>query len=78
MFLDNNSFNLPSLNVTFGVKAFFILFLIANGFFALMMLRQIQLMTRMLPTSFSPILKFLAIVYMGFSWAALFVVIGTF
>ncbi|MBI2326966.1 hypothetical protein HYU92_01495 [Candidatus Curtissbacteria bacterium] len=73
--------NLPifsSLTVVFGVKAFFVLFLIFYAIFALILFRQIQLMGKTLPTIIVPFLKFLGIFHIGVALALLFVVLGVF
>ena len=55
---------LDTLNVAFGVKAFIVLFLVFYTVFALILFRQVQLMSRTLPTALSPFLLFLAILHM--------------
>ena len=60
------------------VKAFFILFLIFYIVFALVIFRQTQLMAKTLPTTLSPILKFIAILQIGVALALLSIVIGVF
>lgn len=62
----------------FIIKAFLILFLIFYAVFALMLFRQIQLMNKNMPTSLSPLLKSIAILNLGVSWAVLFLVVGSF
>lgn len=69
---------LSFLNASFGIKAFFILFLVFYAFFALILFRQIQLMTKALPTALSPLLKFVAILHIGVALAFLFIVAGGF
>jgi len=65
-------------NTAFGIKAFLILFLVFYCIFAMMLFRQIQLMSRTLPTVVFPLLKFLAIIHIGVSLAILFMVLGVF
>jgi len=55
-----------------------ILFLVFYCIFAMMLFRQIQLMSRTLPTVVFPLLKFLAIIHIGVSLAILFMVLGVF
>ncbi len=74
--IGNNLF--INLNLIFFVKAFFILFLVFYIFFILMLFRQIQIMTKKLPTQLSPLLKFFGLVSVGISLALLFLVIGIF
>lgn len=62
----------------FFLKAFLVLLLIFYTVFALMLFRQVQLMCRTLPTTLSPILKFLAIIHVGVALAVLLVVLGFF
>ncbi len=65
-------------NASFGIKAFVVLFVFFYVFFALILFRQIQLMTHALPTIAGPFLKFVAIVQIGISLALLSIVIGAF
>ena len=67
-----------NFNFIFFAKSFLILFAIFYVVFAFMLLRQVQLMCRTLPTSLSPILKFLAIIHVGVTLAVLLVVLGFF
>ena len=66
------------INFIFIAKSFLILFAIFYVIFAFMLLRQVQLMCRTLPTSLSPLLKFLAIIHVGVALAVLLVVLGFF
>lgn len=74
--------NLPNIfgnfNTAFGVEAFIVLFVIFYIVFALILYRQIQLMTKSLPTMLTPFLKFGAILQIGVSIALLFIIIGLF
>lgn len=74
---DNSGF-LNFFDVVFGVKAFLILFLVFYIFFAFILFRQISIMNKKLPTSLSPLLKFIGIVHLGFAIALLFLVLGNF
>ena len=67
-----------NINFIFFAKPFLILFAIFYVVFAFMLLRQVQLMCRTLPTSLSPLLKFLAIIHVGIALAVLLVVLGFF
>jgi len=67
-----------NLNTIFVIKAFFILFLVFYIFFAIMLFRQVQIMTKKLPTQLSPLLKFIGLLNVGISLALLFMVIGIF
>lgn len=79
MIRDVGAFDFLSfLNAGFGFKAFLVLFLVFYTFFALILLRQVQLMTKKLPTTLSPLLKFITIVHLGVSAALLLLVIGAF
>ncbi len=69
---------LNDFSLVFGVKAFLVLFLIFYSVFAVILLRQIQTMSRTMPTELSPVLKFIGIMHLGFSLAILFLVIGNF
>ncbi|OGD83375.1 hypothetical protein A3J17_01995 [Candidatus Curtissbacteria bacterium RIFCSPLOWO2_02_FULL_40_11] len=62
----------------FGAKVFIVLFLIFYAFFSLMLHRQIQFMSRKLPTVLNPHLRFLSILNIGVAIAVLFLVIGLF
>ena len=74
--ISSNFFN--SLDLNFFVKAFFILFLVFYTFFAIMLFRQVQIMTKKLPTQLSPLLKFIGLINVGVSLALLFLVVGMF
>ena len=67
-----------SVGLSFGLKAFFVLFVIFYAIFALILYRQIQLMERALPTPIAPFLKFLGVLQIGVALAFLFIVIGIF
>ncbi len=67
-----------SLNGLFIFKMFMVLFVVFYTIFALLLFRQVQIMTIKLPTKLSPILKFVAIVHIGFSLAILFLFISSF
>ncbi|MDO8487130.1 MAG: hypothetical protein Q7S45_02480 [Candidatus Curtissbacteria bacterium] len=68
-----------SLGFGLAVKAFGILFVFFYLIFSIIIFRQTQLMTRVLPaTTISPFLKFIAILQIGVSLALLFSVIGVF
>ncbi len=67
-----------NLNTIFVIKAFFILFLVFYIFFAIMLFRQVQIMTKKLPTQLSPLLKFIGLLNVGISLALIFMVIGIF
>lgn len=67
-----------NLSAAFGVKAFLILFLIFYAVFAVVLYRQVQLMSKKLPTLLSGHLRFIAILNIGISITILFFVIGTF
>lgn len=74
-----NSFGLFE-NFTSGsvTKVFLILFLIFYVVFSMTLFRQIQTMSKKLPTSLSPFLKFISVLSIGISLALLFLIIGTF
>lgn len=74
--ISSNFFN--SLDLNFFVKAFFILFLVFYTFFAIMLFRQVQIMTKKLPTQLSPLLKFIGLINVGVSLALLFLIVGMF
>lgn len=74
--MGNNLF--VSLKAIYFIKAFLILFLVFYVFFAIMLFRQIQIMTKKLPTQLSPLLKFFGFLNVGISLALLFLVIGIF
>ena len=79
MFFENFTFDIfGNLNASFGIKAFIILFVIFYIVFALILYRQIQLMTKSLPTVLTPLLKFIAILQVGVALALLFIFIGAF
>lgn len=69
---------LDNFNGLFIAKMFMVLFIIFYTIFAFILLRQIQIMTIKLPTKLSPVLKFIAIVHVGFSLAILFLFISSF
>lgn len=66
------------LGLHFFLKSFLVLLLVFYAVFALMLFRQVQLMCRTLPTTLSPLLKFLAIIHVGAALAVLLVVLGFF
>jgi len=70
--------NLTFLSVIFGVKAFFVLFLIFYAIFALILYRQAQIMDKALPTPIAGVLTFIAILQIGIALGLLFIVIGAF
>ena len=79
MLFSGSSFSfLNDFSLAFGIKAFLVLFLVFYSVFALILLRQIQIMSTTLPTELSPLLKFIGIMHFGFSLAVLFLVIGNF
>lgn len=65
-------------NSGFVIKAFAVLFVTFYCFFAAILYRQVQIMTRALPGGMAPFLKFIVIVQIGTSLALLFSVIGVF
>lgn len=67
-----------SFNGLFIAKMFMVLFIIFYTVFALILFRQIQIMTIKLPTKLSPILKFIALIHVGFSLAILFLFMSSF
>ena len=69
---------LSGVNFALLVKAFFILFVVFYSVFALIQLRQIQLMERTIELGGGRFLKFLAIIQIGITLAILLIVIGTF
>lgn len=66
------------LGISFGIKAFFILFLIFYTIFALILYRQAQIMDKTLPTPIAGVLTFIAILQIGISLGLLFIVLGAF
>lgn len=66
------------LNVAFALKAFLILFLIFYVIFSLILYRQIQVMSKTLPTSVVPFIKFIGIIHLGVALALLLIAIGVF
>ncbi len=79
MLVDGNSLGfLTNISSSFGLKAFLVLFLIFYSVFAIILLRQVQVMAKTLPTTLSPLLKFIAIIHLGVSLAILIFVIGNF
>lgn len=77
--IENGGFSLLNgFSAEFGVKVFLILFLIFYAFFALVLFRQVGTMSKKLPTSISPFLKFVSVLNIGVSLAVLFLVIGIF
>ncbi|MEK7581662.1 MAG: DUF5657 family protein [Patescibacteria group bacterium] len=60
------------------LKLFLVLFVIFYAVFSLILYRQIQIMTKRLPTQLSPLLRFIAIVNIGVSLAVLFLIVGNF
>ena len=69
---------LSGVNFALLVKAFFILFVVFYSVFALIQLRQIQLMERTIELGGGRFLKFLSIIQIGITLAILLIVIGTF
>lgn len=67
-----------NISVEFIAKAFLILFLVFYCIFSLILFRQVQLVTKALPTSAGPFLKFIAIIHIGVSVALLFIMIQLF
>jgi len=67
--LDNFTFAL-------GVKAFIILFLVFYTVFALILQKQVKLLSKKLPTPLTPHLRFAATLNIGVSIALLFLVLG--
>jgi len=79
MFAGNGPFGFLSfLTGLFVFKAFFILFLIFFIIFSLILFRQVQIMSKALPMTLAPFLKFVAIILVGISLALLFIVLGVF
>ena len=72
MFFQESLFDFT--NWDFFIKIFFVLFLVFYSIFALILFRQIQLMSKALPLQLSPLLKFIAILHIGFALALLFIV----
>lgn len=70
--------NADVFGLHFFLKSFLVLLLIFYAVFSLMLFRQVQLMCRTLPTSLSPLLKFLAIIHVGAALAVLLLVLGFF
>lgn len=64
------------LTIEFGIKAFLVLFLVFYLVYALLIVRQVQLMGRAISSRLSPILKFLSIVNVGFALALLLLAVG--
>ncbi|OGD86803.1 hypothetical protein A2164_03435 [Candidatus Curtissbacteria bacterium RBG_13_35_7] len=69
---------LDKFSAAFGIESFLILFLIFFTVFAIILYRQIQVMTKKLPTPLTPFLRFVAILLIGVSMAVLFLIIGNF
>ena len=67
---------LSIFTVEFAFKAFSILFLVFYLIYALLIVRQVQLMGRAISSRLSPVLKFLSIVNVGFTMALLLLAIG--
>lgn len=67
-----------SLTLVISTKVFFVLFLVFYAVFALILWRQIQLMSKTLPTMLSPFLKFTGILHVGVAFSLLLVVLGLF
>ncbi len=79
MLVEASNFNfLNFFDLSFGIKAFLLLFLVFDTFFAVILFRQIIVMNRKLPTPLSPLLKFIGIVHIGVSVAVFFLVLGNF
>ncbi len=64
------------LTVEFGIKAFLVLFLVFYLTYALLIVRQVQLMGRAISSRLSPILKFVSIINVGFAMALLLLAVG--
>jgi len=60
----------------FGVKTFLILFLVFYAVFAFVLYIQIAQMSKKLPTSIDPSLKFIGFIHLGVSLAFLFISLG--
>lgn len=60
----------------FGVKTFLILFLVFYAVFAFVLYTQIGQMSKKLPSSVDPSLKFIGFIHFGLSLAFLFISIG--
>ncbi len=75
---DTTNTIINSFNGLFITKMFMVLFIIFYTIFALLLFRQIQLMTKKLPTKLTPLLKFIAVVNVGFSLAILFLFMSSF
>ncbi len=69
---------ISSVNVVFWIKPFFLLFIVFYCFFSFMLIKQIQHVTRELPTPIMPFLRFIGILNLGVSISLLFLVIGLF
>ena len=69
---------LSTINPSFVVKGFLILFTIFYIVFSAILFRQIDLMSEKLPTSVNPLLRFIAIVNIGVSLALFFLILGIF
>ena len=69
---------LSTINPSFMVKGFLILFTIFYIVFSTILFRQIDLMSEKLPTSVNPLLRFIAIVNIGVSLALFFLILGIF
>lgn len=76
--LDSTNVIFASLNGLFVFKMFMVLFIIFYTIFAVILFRQIQIMTIKLPTKLSPILKFIGLIHVGFSLAVLFLFMSSF
>ena len=62
-----------SLSLGFFLKAIFVLLLVFYLVFAIIILRQVQIMSNTLVTPFSPILRFVAIFHLGLVLASLMI-----
>lgn len=60
----------------FGIKIFLILFLVFYAVFAFVLYTQIGQMSKKLPTSVDPSLKFIGFIHLGISLAFLFISLG--
>jgi hypothetical protein len=69
---------LDTFNGLFIAKMFMVLFIVFYTIFAFILLRQVQIMTIKLPTKLSPVLKFVAIIHVGFALAILFLFMSSF
>jgi len=76
MFLEKGLFSFLEIDAIYVIKAFLILFLFFYVIFSLIIYRQIQVMSKILPTPFTPYLKFIGIIQIGISLGLLFITLG--